>query len=219
MYLFAEVGQENLIGSLLDFHSNFINWLILVLILFFVIRKAIPPIISQRQLSINNELAAAAMTRQSAERALAQQKQQIEQASQAAEKIVFEAQQTALQMVQEIHRQTEQDKNDLLKKFELAVHNERQAAVLEMRNIVARAAIKLTEENLPNILNENSKTKIGHEFMGELSHFNQANMDSEPVKKNSREGRDLGKSENKESFQGSPEEISRPVNDKNLVDS
>jgi len=201
MYLFAEVGQENLIGSLLDFHSNFINWLILLVIVAVLIRKGIPPIISQRQLSINTELEAAAQTRQNAEQALAEQKKQIEQASEAADKIVLEAKQTASQMVQEIHKQTEQDKSDLLKKFELAVSNERQAAVLEMRNIVAKAAIKLTEESLPAILTDVTKTNIGQQFIGELSHFGQPNAGNQSLEH-----------EGNERFRQS-------VNDKNLVDS
>ncbi len=188
MYLFAELGQENIITSLLDFHSNFINWLLLLVILFFLIRKFIPPLISQRQLSINNELAAAAKTRQDAERALAEQKLQIEQASQAAEKIVVEARQIAKQMSEEMRQQTVQERSDLLKKFDMAVHNERQAAVLEMRSIVARAAIKLAEENLRATLTANNKVNLGHEFMDELSKLSQTNLESEDterVKKNS----------------------------------
>ncbi len=51
----------------------------------------------------------------------------------------------------------------------MAAHNERQAAIIEMRNIVAKAAIKLTQENLKSGLTANNKTKIANEFMGELS--------------------------------------------------
>ena len=44
-------------------------------------------------------------------------------------------------MAQDLKQQTENEIVDLGKKFELAVHNERQAAILEMRSIVAKAGI------------------------------------------------------------------------------
>jgi F-type H+-transporting ATPase subunit b len=223
MYLFAEVGQENLIASLLDFHSNFINWLLLVGILFFLIRKFIPPVIAQRQLSINNELAAAAKTRQDAELALAEQKAQIEQASQAVEKIVVEARQTAKQMSEEVRKQTEQDTADLLKKFEMAAHNERQAAVLEMRNIVARAAITLAEENLQSALTADNKTKIAQEFMGELSRVNQTKLGTEHLKKNSSDKHNSEQPHALAEYQGNNGEMTQRISsffsDTNLVGS
>ena len=128
-------------------------------------------------------MAAAAKTRQEAERALAEQKEQIAKASHAAEKIVVEARKVAKQMTDEVNKQTEQETADLLKKFDTAVHNERQAAVLEMRSIVARAAIKLAQENLQSGLTAENKTRLNQEFMDELSNLNQAALNSEILKK------------------------------------
>jgi len=223
MFLFAEVGQENLIASLLDFHSNFLNWLLLVAILFFLIKKYVPPVISQRQLSINSELAAAAKTRQEAEQALVDQKRQIEQASQAVEKIVIEARQTAKQMSEEVRKQTEQDTADLLKKFEMAAQNERQAAVLEMRHIVARAAIQLAEENLQSGLTADNKAKIAQEFMSELSRVNQTNLGTEQLKKNSSSSHNSTQPQILAEYRGNngemTDKIGSSVSETNLVDS
>lgn len=176
MFLFAHVGHENIIASLLDFHSNFINWLLLVAIVYWLVRNFIPPVISKRQQSINNELAMAAKTRQDAELALAEQKRQIEQASKAAEQIVVEAKETAKQMSNDIKQQTEKDMSEMLTKFEMAAHNERQAAILEMRAVVSKAAVKLAEQNLNAILSPGNKAKIANEFMAELSKLNQSNL-------------------------------------------
>lgn len=85
-------------------------------------------------------------------------------------------------MSNDLKQQTEADIVELRKKFELAAHNEKQAAILEMRAIVAKAAIKLTEENLRSSLTEKNKTKIAHEFMGELSKISSSNLANESVK-------------------------------------
>ncbi len=179
MFLFAHLDHQNLIASLLDFHSNLINWLLLAAIVFWLIRNFIPPVIRKRQELINNELAMATKTRQEAESALAEQKQQIAQASKAAEQIVVEAKHTAKQMAEEIKLQTEKDMSEMLAKFELAAHNERQAAILEMRAVVSKAAIQLAEENLKAILSPSNKAKIANEFMDELGKLNQSNVDTD----------------------------------------
>ena len=176
MFLFAEVGQENLIASLLDFRSNIINWILLVVLITWAIKKFVPAFISQRQEAINNEIELAVKTRQEAEQALTQQKQKIEEAAQEIEKIVLEAKHAAKQMAADLKQQTEKDTIDLVKKFELAAQNERQAAVMEMRNIVAKAAISLAKENLQANLTENSKAKLAQEFMGELSNMASSSM-------------------------------------------
>ncbi len=182
MFMFAEVSHDNILAALLDFRSNLINWLLLVVLLVWAIKKFVPSFIAQRQQVINNELELAIKTRKEAEIALAAQKEQIEKAGQEAEHIVFEAKQAAVEMSNDLKQQTEADIVELRKKFELAAHNEKQAAILEMRAIVAKAAIKLTEENLRSSLTEKNKTKIAHEFMGELSKISSSNLANESVK-------------------------------------
>ncbi len=185
MFFFAaELGNENFLTSLLDFRSNLINWLLLIVILVWAIKKYAPQLIAQRQEAINAELELAAKTRLNAEEALAEQKRRIEQAGEEAEKIVLEAKHAAKQMVEDIKQQTETDITDLRKKFELAAHNERQAAIIEMRNIVSKAAIKLAQENLKSGLTANNKSKIANEFMGELSKVGSSSIGNETVSGN-----------------------------------
>ncbi len=181
MFIFAEVGQENLIVSLLDFRSNIINWILLVVVLVWLVKKYVPSLLLQRQQAINNELELAKKARQDAEEALAEQKRLVGQAAQEAEKIISEAKKAAKRMSEDLKQQTEAEVSDLYKKFEMAASNERQAAILEMRNIVAKAAIKLTEENLKSALTADNKTKIAHDFMGELSKIGSSNMSGERV--------------------------------------
>jgi len=181
MFILAEVGQENIIASLLDFRSNMVNWILLVILIVWAIKKYVPAFISQRQQAINNELELAANTRKEAEQALAQQKQKIEQATKEAEQIILEAKHAAKQMAEDLKQQTENDISDLRKKFELSAHNERQAAIVEMRNIVAKAAVQLAEENLRSTLTASNKTKIAQEFMGELGKVGGTNVTNEMV--------------------------------------
>jgi len=188
MFLFAEVGHENIVAALLDFRSNLLNWILLIGLLIWAIKKYLPSFIAQRQQAINNELELAIKTRKEAELALAGQKEKIEKAEQEAEQIVLEAKQAAARMSEDLKQQTETDIAELRKKFEMAAHNEKQAAILEMRSIVAKAAIKLTEENLRSNLTEKNKTKIAHEFMGELSKIGSSSMNDESV--NSRNDHD-----------------------------
>lgn len=179
MFIFAEVGHENIVAALLDFRSNFINWILLIVLIVWAIKKFVPSFIAQRQQKINSELDLAIKTRQEAQAALAEQKKKIEAAEHEAENIVKEAKQAAARMAEDLKRQTETDITELHKKFELAAHNEKQAAILEMRTIVAKAAIQLAQENLKSTLTEKNKTKIAHEFMGELSKIGSSNFDNE----------------------------------------
>ena len=54
------IGNENFLTSLLDFRSNLINWLLLLIIIIWAIKKYIPQLIAQRQDAINAELEMAA---------------------------------------------------------------------------------------------------------------------------------------------------------------
>lgn len=74
MFMFAEVSHDNILAALLDFRSNLINWLLLVVLLVWAIKKFVPSFIAQRQQVINNELELAIKTRKEAEIALAAQK-------------------------------------------------------------------------------------------------------------------------------------------------
>jgi F-type H+-transporting ATPase subunit b len=181
MFIFAEVGHENLVGALFDFKSNFINWLLLIVLLAWAIKKYMPAFVAQQQAAVNNELELVARTRKEAELALAKQKKQIERAAQDADKIVSDAKAVGQRMAVDLQKQTEEEISDLRRKFDLAVVNERKAALLEMRTIVAKAAIQLAEENLKASLSEGNKTKIAHEFMGELSKISSSNLTDETV--------------------------------------
>lgn len=182
MFIFAEIGQENLVSVLLDFKSNLINWILLIVLLVWAIKKFVPAFISQRQQAINDELQLAIKTRQDAEVALAEQKSKIDKAEHEAEKIVLEAKETAKRMSDDLKKQTEAEIADLHKKFDAALTNEKQSAISEMRSVVARAAVQLAEESLKSGLNEKSKTKIAHEFMGELSKIGSSNLENDSVK-------------------------------------
>ena len=60
------------------------------------------------------------------------------------------------------------DVQEKLAKVEQQMANERQLAITQLRQAAAQAAIKLTEQVLPTLLDENAKAKLLTQFMEQL---------------------------------------------------
>jgi F-type H+-transporting ATPase subunit b len=168
MFLFAEVEHFNLINLLLDFRTNFINWLILAGLIWWLCAKALPPVFKARHESIGSLFSEAEKAKALSEELLAQQKARVASGAQEAEQIVKEAKQVAEQMKTQLEAQTKADIEDLRKKFESSAHNEHQAAVSEMRSIAAKVAVKIAEETLTNSLSLGAKAKLLTQFVEQL---------------------------------------------------
>jgi F-type H+-transporting ATPase subunit b len=173
MFLFAELEHSNWVASLLQPQSNLINWLILVALLVWLAGKYLPPIFQVRKAAIESELIAARRAKENAAKALEDQKQKVAAADREVDGILAEAKQIAEQMRLEMDKQTDKDVVEVLKKFDLALANERQMAISETRAIVIRAAIKLAEASLRSAMTEQARDKLLTQFVEQLDNLSE----------------------------------------------
>jgi F-type H+-transporting ATPase subunit b len=180
VFLFANLEHSNWIAVLLAPQSNVINWLVLLVVLACLGAKYLPPTLQARKETIESELQAAAQAREQASKQLEEQKRKVAAADKEADQILVEAKQAAEQMRIEIEKQTESDVAELLKKFEMAMANERQLAISEMRAVAIRAAIKLAEENLRSAMTEEARAKLLTQFVEQLDSISDGQQVSSP---------------------------------------
>jgi F-type H+-transporting ATPase subunit b len=168
MFLFAD---SHWLSVLLAPQSNVINLVVLLVILYWLGAKYLPPVLAARKAAIEADLKAATEAKEKALKQLEEQKQRADLAGKEGEQILVEAKQAAERMRAEIEKQTNRDISDLLKKFESSLANERQSAVSEMRAIAIRAAIKLTEENLRSTMTDEARAKLLTQFVEQLDNI------------------------------------------------
>jgi F0F1-type ATP synthase membrane subunit b/b' len=162
------VEQVNWIGQLLDFRTNFINWILLVGLLWWAGQKLLPPVFEGRKRLIDSQFSDAAEAKALAAQLLVDHQRKTAQADKAVEEIVVEARQTAEQLRIKLEEQTKQDLEDLKKNFEAACANERQLAISQMREIAVKTALELVRVNLSKSLSEGSKTQLLNQFIEQL---------------------------------------------------
>ncbi len=167
---FAEVEHEQpqLLEVVLDWKHNVINWLILMALIIYGINKLVPPMLKQREESINNELNSAAKIKAESDAFFASQKENLENAQKESDKIVDEAKAVAQQMKAEILNQTTREVADLQKKLESAIANERQMIVTEVRTAAVEAAVQLSQSYLEKNVSESDNKRLLSQFMQEL---------------------------------------------------
>ena len=169
MFFFAEAHQQvGLVDVIFDFKSNVINWLVLVGFLVYAINKMVPPMLAQRERSINEQIKSAEEARNEAQSFLKEQETKIEHAQKEADKIVDEAKVVGEQLKTEIEQQTTREVADLKKKLESAIDNERQMIVTEVRSAAVEAAVKLSKEYLEKNVSEADNKRLLSQFMQEL---------------------------------------------------
>jgi F-type H+-transporting ATPase subunit b len=167
MFLFA-VEEVNWVGQLLDFRSNFINWILLVGLLWWMCAKYLPPVFDARKKQIDAQINDAAEAKRLAAQLLADNQRKTAGADKAAEAIVKEARQTAEQLRAKLEEQTKQDLQDLKKNFEAACANERQLAISEMRAIAVKTALQLVRSGLSKNMSESAKAQLLTQFIEQL---------------------------------------------------
>jgi len=182
--LFA-VEDVNWIGTLLDFRTNFLNWLLLVGILAWACAKFLPPFFETRRRLIDSQFKDAADAKELAAQLLAQSKHKTAQADNAAQEIIAEAKQAAEQLKAKLEAQAKQDLEDLKKNFEAACANERQLAISQMREIAVKTALQLVQANISNNLSESSKSQLLTQFIEQLDQLasNEASPPSKQFEK------------------------------------
>jgi F-type H+-transporting ATPase subunit b len=166
------VESVNWIGELLDFRSNFINWALLVGLLWWMCSKYLPPVFEARKKAIDEQIQEAAQAKKLAAQLVVDNQSKVAQADKDVEAIVVEARQTAEQLRIKLEEQTKRDLEELRKKFETACTNERQLAISQMRAIVVRTAIEIARQSLAQNLSEQSKAQLLTQFIEQLKKNN-----------------------------------------------
>jgi F-type H+-transporting ATPase subunit b len=164
----ADPGSFNPMELFLDFQNNIINWCILFGCLVWLWRKHTPAMFESRKLNIQTALQDAATARQQGEQLLLDQQARVANQDQEAAKILAEAKSLAAELKQQIIDQTAHDIADLKQKMDNRILNERQLMITEMRSAAASAAIQLTKEVLPTLMNETVKKNLLNQFMEQL---------------------------------------------------
>jgi F-type H+-transporting ATPase subunit b len=178
VFFFAEVPTTDLLSLALDPKSNVINWVVLMGLIFWLCSKYLPPVFQSREESIAAELQAAREAKESAQKALADQKEKVARANEESERIITEARQAAQEMRWQIEKQTEKDTAELLNKFEQSLVNERNMAIAEMRAIAIRAAMKMAEQSLKDAMTDNVKAKMLTQFVEQLDNLSQTQLEA-----------------------------------------
>lgn len=171
MFLFAVESGEQLTGYAALAHlfeNNVINWLVLVVLLIVLWNKVTPAMFAKREESITTALREAAEARAQAEALLKEQEAKVANVEQEVAKKKADAQALAEELSVQRQKQTEKDLADLTLKLQNQISTERAVAVTELRGIAAKAAIHLTEQALPSMMNDSIRGKLLNQFMEQL---------------------------------------------------
>lgn len=161
------------------FDNNFINWLLLLAFLGWLIAKNLPGVFSARKASIESEISAANAAKAEATAFLEEQRRKIADVEKEVEKMLSDAKQDASRSKALIEEQTDKEMKEMLAKFESSIHNERQLLVTEMRAAVVKAAVAISEEQLRSQVNESVKGELLNKFMSQLDTIGRSGDTSE----------------------------------------
>ncbi|MBS1957529.1 MAG: hypothetical protein JST89_25305 [Cyanobacteria bacterium SZAS-4] len=171
MFLFAVESAEPLTGYAAVAHifeNNVINWLVLVVLLVILWNKVTPPLFAKREENITNSLREAAEARAQGEAFLKEQEAKVANVEEEVAKKKADAKALAEELKIQREKQTEKDLADLAQKLQNQIANERAVAVTELRSTAAKAAIHLTADALPSMMNDTIRGKLLNQFMEQL---------------------------------------------------
>ncbi|MCC6976843.1 MAG: ATP synthase F0 subunit B [Candidatus Melainabacteria bacterium] len=150
------------------FDNNFINWLLLLVFLGWLIQKNMPGVFKSRRESIECEIRAAALARQEGEAFLEEQRKKLANVEAETKQLIADAKTAAQQSAALIEEQTSKEMGEMLLKFESSIANEKQLLITEMRQAVVKAAVAISQEQLRGQVNDKVKGELLNKFMSQL---------------------------------------------------
>ncbi len=168
MFFFAVENVGGLEAAKAIFENNVINWLLLVGFVVYMWNKYVPPMFKKREDRIETALKDAALAKKQGQELFEEQKRRVENAEAEKQQILAEARQLAEQLKQQMQAQAAKDAADLRTKIEHQIATERQLAITQLRQTAAVASIKLTEQLLPSLLDEQAKARLLNQFVEQL---------------------------------------------------
>ena len=158
---------------LLNIEPGLIIWTIVTFVLLLLVLRAVAwkPLLSaldERESRIADALNQAEKARQDAETAAEANREEMVQAQAAARQAVVEGRELAERVAQEVRERAETDAGQLLEQARRTIEQERDKAVLELRNEVADLAILATRNILDDQLDENRGRQIVDDLISRL---------------------------------------------------
>ena len=149
--------------------SNLINVLILAGVIFYLGNKYLPKIIDNRKNQLSKEIEEAKQARIKANEELESVKQKTKQAALEIEGIKEEAKKSALSIKSQIEQETEKELENLKLKIKREISSSQVEAIEEIKKTASEAALKLAEETLGKISqNEEVRKKLVEDFLYEI---------------------------------------------------
>lgn len=150
-------------------NSNLINVLILAVVLIYLSNKYLSKIIDNRNNQMSKEIKEAKQARIKANEELEAIKQKTKQAALEIEEIKEEAKKSALTIKSQIEQETEKELESLKSKIKREISSSQEEAIEQIKKTASEAAIKLAEETLSKISqNEEVRKKLVEDFLHEI---------------------------------------------------
>jgi F-type H+-transporting ATPase subunit b len=165
IFCIAVDGVNSLFGV---FENNLVNWLVLVALVIWLCSKYVPPLLQTRKQRIENALSEAANAKSESLAFLQAQQTRVANAEQEAQNILSEARKIAQDMAAGIKAQTTKDLAALKHNIKMQLENERRLAVTQLRSAAAKAAIRLSSQQLPDAITDTMKSRLVGQFLEEL---------------------------------------------------
>lgn len=154
----AESGGFGLNFDLLE--TNLINLAILIGVIFYLGRKIVTNILTERKKGILEAIGEAEGRQRQAAEALADQQQKLAQAQAEAERIRKEAEATAVAAKESILAQGAKEVENLRKKAGEDLNTETERVLAELRQRVTELAIQRVESRLTSVLDESAQQEL-----------------------------------------------------------
>ncbi|MDZ7694411.1 MAG: F0F1 ATP synthase subunit B [Balneolaceae bacterium] len=169
----AAAGSEG--GSaILNFSSGFAIWVALTLIIFLVVmaKYAVPLImeaLSERESRIKESLESAEKALERAEKISKDNEKALREAEQKAQKIRKQAIEEAEILRSERIEKAKEEADQMLEQAREAIEQEKKRAMLELRDEVARLAVKSASIIIDSELDEEKNTKLVNNYIKDIS--------------------------------------------------
>ena len=159
--LATEAAHEGGFGLNFDiFETNLINLAILLYVLFYFGRKVVGNLLSERRSTIETAIREAEERKQKAAGALAEQQQKLAQAQTKAEQIRADAEKSAKAAGEAILAKAVKDVDRLKADASRDMEVERDRAIAELRQRVAKLALEQAESQLQSRLDDNAQQRL-----------------------------------------------------------
>lgn len=161
-------------GSLLDlvFRSNVLNLLIVIVILFWLVRKfKVFSVIAERQLDIKKKIKESEEQKIQAELKLEATQKKFKKSDEEVQKISKDTQQIAANLSKRIIKDADIEAGELAKKADRIIKADKELAINDVTNEISKAAFIIAEEHVKKSIDDRLHQKYINEFIENLTNI------------------------------------------------